>query len=236
MVGMIPHVRRPIMYQQWRYLTFLHWRYPAELLQARVPAGLTVETCDGSAWVGLIPFLMAGVRAAGVPALPWLSRFPETNVRTYVRGPGGRSGIWFFSLDAARLPAVLAARGGYGLPYFWSDMTVSTGPTRFAYRSARRRPGPRGARCAAEVAVGEPLAEVSPLEEFLTARFRLYSRYAGRLVEAEAEHPPWQLHRASLTALDQDLIQAAGLPAPQGDPLVHAARGVAVRIGMWRPV
>ena len=219
--------------QRWRCMTFLHWPYPAEVVQARLPEGLTVETMDGTAWVGLIPFLMVGVRAPGVPAVPWLSRFPETNVRTYVRGPDGRAGIWFFSLDAARMPAVLAARTGYGLPYFWSAMAVRAAQGTLAYRSRRRWPGPVGARCDAEVRVGEPLAGVEPLDEFLTARFRLYSRLAGRLVTAEAEHPPWPLHRGRVTALDQDLVQAAGLPAPAGEPLVHTTPGVTVRIGRW---
>ncbi len=232
----IPRVRHPLMFQRWRHLTFLHWRYPPDVVQARLPAGLTVETCDGSAWVGLIPFLMVDVRAPGVPPLPWLSRFPETNVRTYVRGPDGRSGIWFFSLDAARLPAVLAARAGFGLPYMWSDMTVQVTATTLRYRSRRRWPGPPGATCEADVELGDPLApaDVGPLEEFLTARFRLYSTFAGRLVVAEAEHPPWQVHRARVARLDQDLVPAAGLPGPEHDPLVHASPGVSVRVGSWR--
>ncbi|OLB66170.1 MAG: hypothetical protein AUI10_03405 [Actinobacteria bacterium 13_2_20CM_2_72_6] len=185
----IPAVRHPVMYQQWRRLTFLHWRYPAELVQAGLPAGLTVETMDGTAWVGLIPFLMVGVRAPGVPEVPWLSRFPETNVRTYVRGT-------------------------------------------LAYRSRRRWPGPVGAYCDADVEVGGPMP-TGPLDEFLTARFRLYSRFAGRLVTAEAGHPPWPLHRGRVTALDQNLVQAAGLPAPTEEPLVHTTPGVSVRIGRW---
>jgi uncharacterized protein YqjF (DUF2071 family) len=228
----IPAVRHPVMYQQWRRLTFLHWRYPAELVQAGLPAGLTVETMDGTAWVGLIPFLMVGVRAPGAPEVPWLSRFPETNVRTYVRGPDGRPGIWFFSLDASRLPPVLTARATYGLPYFWSRMAVRVGPGTLAYRSRRRWPGPVGAYCDADVEVGGPMP-TGPLDEFLTARFRLYSRFAGRLVTAEAGHPPWPLHRGRVTALDQNLVQAAGLPAPTEEPLVHTTPGVSVRIGRW---
>src|SRR2546423_2489451 len=98
----IPTVRYPVMLQEWRHLTFLHWRYRPDVIQALLPAGLTVQTMDGSAWVGLIPFLMSGVRPPRVPALPWLSRFPETNVRTYVSGPDGGTGIWFLSLHAAR--------------------------------------------------------------------------------------------------------------------------------------
>jgi uncharacterized protein len=229
-------VRPALMLQQWRLLTFLHWRYEAPVLQALLPSGLTVQTFDGTAWVGLVPFVMHGVRAPGVPALPWLSRFPETNVRTYVTGPDGRVGIWFFSLDAARLAPVLAGRTGYGLPYYWSSMAVTLSGNELTYRSARRWPGPQGARCDAVVAAGPALPETGALEHFLTARFRLYSVLAGRLVGADADHPPWPLHRGTVRALDQDVVMAGGLPAPQGDPLVHTSPGVKVRIGMWHPV
>lgn len=233
-----PRVAPPIMIHHWRHMTFLHWRYPAALVQSLLPAGLTVETLEGTAWVGVLPFRMEGVRPPLAPALPWLSRFPETNVRTYVRGPDGRSGIWFFSLDAARLPAVAGGRIGYGLPYCWSDMSVECAGTRHVYRCRRRWPGPAGARCNVTVHTGSRLtgADLTPLDHFLTARFRLYSRLGGWLVGADAEHEPWPLYRAEVTHLDQDLTAAAGLPAPEGDPLVHASPGVTVRIGAWRPV
>jgi uncharacterized protein len=233
-----PSVRTPVMLQQWRLLTFVHWRYPAGAVQALLPDDLRVQTFDGTAWVGLVPFLMRGVRAPGVPPLPWLSQFPETNVRTYVSGPDGGSGIWFLSLDAARLPAVLAGRAGYGLPYCWSDMSVRSSGKRLTYRSRRRWPGPSGAKCDATVHVGQPFQEneLGPLDHFLTARFRLYSVLAGRLVAADAEHRPWPLFRARLEGLDQDLVQAPGLPSPEGAPLLHASPGVRVRIGMWHPV
>src|SRR6266545_3145162 len=156
-------VRRPVMLQHWRRLTFLHWPYPPPAVQALLPPGLEVETFDGAAWVGLVPFLMDGVRPPGVPPLPWASRFPETNVRTYALGPDGRGAIWFLSLDAARLGAVLTARASYALPYFWSRMSVGSGAPpdpgvtgaagpapagprvdRLAYRGRRRWPRPAG--------------------------------------------------------------------------------------------
>lgn len=230
-----PKVARPVMHHRWSWITFIHWRYPPSLLQPMLPPGLTVETFDGSAWVGLTPFLMQGVRAPALPAVPWLSSFPETNVRTYVRDRHGRRGIWFLSLDAARLPAVLAARAGYGLPYHWSDMAVRVAGERVAYRCARRWPGPRRLRCDAEVRLGPPLrqAERDELAHFLTARYRLYTVIAGRLAAAEAEHPRWPLRRVELLRLDQDLLTGQGLPAPAGEPLLHASAGVPVRVGMW---
>ena len=231
-----PRVRHPVMRQHWRWLTFLHWRYPPDAVQSRLPAGLTVESFDGTAWVGLIPFLMDEVRAPGLPPLPWLSRFAETNVRTYVRGPDGRTGIWFFSLDAARLPAVLTARATYRLPYFWSSMAVRRAGDRVSYRSRRRWPGPAAAHCDAEVEFGRTSdpAELTALDHFLTARFRLYSIVADRPAVAEAEHPPWMLRRARLLWLRQDLVGAAGLSDPDHEPVVHASDGVRVRIGRWR--
>jgi uncharacterized protein len=229
-----PRVMRPLMYHHWNRITFLHWSYPADVVQRLLPPGLTAETSGGSAWVGLTPFLMEGVRAPGVPAVPWLSRFGEVNVRTYVHDSRGRSGIWFFSLDAARLPAVLAARAGYRLPYFWSDIDVRVAGSRIGYRCHRRRPAGR-ARCDVEVATGPPLAEVErdELAHFLTARYRLFTVITGRLASAEAEHPSWPLHRAEVLGLDQDLLARAGLPAPAGEVLAHASPGVPVRIGRW---
>jgi uncharacterized protein YqjF (DUF2071 family) len=224
------------MMHHWRWMTFLHWPYPPDLVQSRLPRGLTVEECDGTAWVGLLPFLMDEVRAPKLPPLPYVSRFPETNVRTYVRGPDGRAGIWFFSLDAARLAVVATARTTYGLPYCWSDMSVERVGNELRYRSRRRMPGPPGASCdmAAEFGPSLPDAEAGDMAFFLTARYRLYSTVAGRLVTAVAEHPPWPLRAARLRHLRQDLLRAAGFPEPSGDPIVHASEGVRVRIGMWQ--
>jgi uncharacterized protein YqjF (DUF2071 family) len=221
--------------QDWRELTFLHWRYPAGTVQALLPAGLTVDTYNGDAWVGLVPFLMDRVRPFGLPVLPWMSRFAETNVRTYVRGPDGRTGIWFFSLDAARLPAVLAGRAGFGLPYFRAAMTVRSARGAIAYHSRRLWPGPRTASLDAQVELGEPVGP-GPLETFLTARFRLYSKVAGRLVSVDAVHEPWPLYRAELAYLRQNLIEAAGLPTPTHEPVTYASTGVRVRLGGPRPV
>src|SRR5438270_8284484 len=151
------------MYQAWRNLTFLHWRYPAEVLQAHLPRGLRIDTFDGSAWLRIAPFLLE-LR---------VSTFPETNVLTYVIGPDGGSGVWFFSLDAASAIAVAGARLAYGLPYMWSRMRVCAGGHRVHYESARWWPDRRSlSRISVErgdnILAGE-------LENFLTLRFRLYS-------------------------------------------------------------
>jgi len=232
-----PKVRTAVMVQHWRSMSFIHWRYPPEAVQALLPQGLQVQTFDGDAWVGMLPFLMDGVRPPWLPPMPWLSRFPETNLRTYVHGPDGGTGIFFFSLDAARLPAVLAARASLNLPYCWSDMMVQDDGSRIGYRGRRRLPGPVGAGYQTRVRVGAPYSEqdLGALDHFLTARYRLYSRVVGRLVAVDVQHPPWPLHRAELQELRQDLTDAAGLPPPASAPLLHASPGVRVRIGHSRP-
>jgi uncharacterized protein len=225
-------VERAAMVHWWDELTFLHWRFEASAVQRLLPPGLTVETFDGTAWVGLVPFFLR-VGLPGVPSVPWMSRFAETNVRTYVRGRDGTSGIWFFSLDAARLGAVLVARMTYRLPYFWSEMAIDRQGSTITYSCRRRWPGPRGARSAATVEIGERYRpeELSELDHFLTARWALFSAPRSGLHHALASHQPWPLHRGRVVDLDDQLVTAAGLPAPEGTPLVHYSPTVEVRIG-----
>ncbi len=225
------------MVQRWDWMTFLHWRYEPADLRPHLPVGLEVQTFDGSAWVGLLPFRMT-VRFPGAPAIPWLSRFPETNVRTYVRGPDGGAGIWFLSLEAGRLVPAMTGRAGLALPYVWAEMEMARGESTVAYRSRRRWPGPRGAATSIRVEPGRRIGRdrVAPLEDFLVSRFRLYTLLAGRLGSVDAEHRPWPLQHASVVRLDQDVLQADGLPPPQGPPHALFSEGVEVRIGVPRLV
>lgn len=235
-------VRRPVMLQGWFDLTSIHWRYEPSAVQALLPDGFTVDTFDGSAWVGLIPFHMRRIRlpfgpGGGLAAGRW-STFPETNVRTYIVDRRGRRGVWFFSLDITRLAPTLVARVSYGLPYCWSSMTIEH-PTSdvVAYTSVRRWPRrERGAIADVTVRIGDRLEAVddASLEAFLSARWALGSTFLGRRLWAEVDHPSWMLHRADLLHLDQSVISAAGLPAPIGEPVVLWSPGVEVRIGRPR--
>ena len=215
------------MYQDWMRVTFLHWRYDAAEVQRLLPIQLKAETFDGSAWVGLVPFEILELRFRGTPAIPWLGFFRETNVRTYVTGPCGRPGVWFFSLDAARLLAVIGARLSYGLPYHWASMSLEEEAGIVHYGSMRH-----WGKGSVDVSVrpGE-LLEQSALEEFLTARYGLYSLHRKRLRYGPVDHTPWPLHRAELLGVREDLIEAAGLAAPRGEPIVHFSPGVKVRVG-----
>ena len=230
-------IDRPVMRQRWERLTFLHWPFQPADVQRLLPDGLETETYDGAAWVGLVPFYMR-VATPGGQRVPWVSNFCETNVRTYVRDRAGRSGIWFFSLDASRLGVAVTARGGpYRLPYFWSSMRLGERASQVAYLSRRRWPGPRPATCRLRIGIGAPIApaDVTALEHFLTARFMLFSVTGGRLVSARACHQPWSLYRAQAQVVEDHLLTAAGLPAPEGEPLVHYSPGVDVAISRPEP-
>jgi uncharacterized protein len=214
--------RKPwVQGQGWQRLLFIHYRVSADSLARLIPEGLSVETFDRSAWLGVTPFQLTGLRAEGTPPLPWLSSFPELNVRTYLTD-GAKPGIWFFSLDAASAVAVRGARRFYHLPYFQANMQIKTngdetlffsdrtsdeGPARF--RATYRPTGPRF----------QPNA--SSLEAFLTERYCLYSHDGRDFHRAEIHHPPWSVQQASaeiqLEGLLPDTIE------PVEPPLLHYA-------------
>jgi uncharacterized protein len=218
------------MFQSWRKLIFFHWRYEASAIRPLIPGELVLDTFDGSAWIGLTPLLIRHLRPRYLPPLPWISYFPEINVRTYVTGPDGQRGIWFFTLEADRLAAVIGARVSYRLPYRWADIRFSRGDDTVEYHSTRKQPFGCG-HCAVSARIGKPI-EPGDLELFLTARFRLYTRIGGRLAFAQIEHEPWPLCAAEALAIDQDLIQSSGVPAASGTPtVVHYSPGVDARVG-----
>jgi uncharacterized protein YqjF (DUF2071 family) len=229
-------VERAVMRMRWSDITFLHWSYDVATVQALLPPGLTVEPYDGRAWVGLIPFQMMVAPPRG-PEVPWLSHFPETNVRTYVRATNGMTGIWFFSLDASRLAAVAAARISWGLPYHWSRMRIDRTGGAIAYHSTRRATRTKAAH-SIEIVGGQsvPRDAVTPFDNFLTARFTLFAHYLGRLWYTRADHPPWPLRRVTVTGLADGLVRAAGLPQSDDDPIAHFSDGVDVRVGLPRIV
>ncbi|MFE5243492.1 MULTISPECIES: YqjF family protein [unclassified Streptomyces] len=226
---------RPLMTQSWLDLAFLHWVADPADVAPLLPAGTEPDTLDGVTYVGLVAFRMHRVGWLRLPGIPYLGSFPETNVRLYSRDARGRRGVVFRSLDASRLIPVAVARSAFRLPYVWSRMDVRREAGTLTYTSSRRLPGPRGAHSRIVLRTGGPIAAPTELEHFLTARWGLHSTLHGRPVFLPNAHPRWPLHRATLLECDEDLVTAAGLPAPVGEPrsVLHSP-GVAVRFG--RPV
>jgi uncharacterized protein YqjF (DUF2071 family) len=236
-VDRLSPARRPsrtaIQRQDWWDLLFLHWEVPVSVVRPLVPSSLDVDTFEGRAFVGLIPFTMTGVRPVLTPPVPLLSRFHEVNVRTYVHRGGVDPGVWFFSLDASSRLAVLGARTFFSLPYHFArmDLVREDGGT-IRYRSERRWPGPRPARLALRYGPVGPSAPAQPgtVEHFLIERYILYAQRGGRLRQGQVHHEPYPVQPARVDGLDEDLLAASGVPRPPQSPLAHYARGVRVEI------
>ncbi|MEH1100824.1 YqjF family protein [Micromonospora sp. CPCC 205561] len=225
-------VRWPVLVQSWHDLAFVHWAVDPAVVAPLLPPGTRPDVLDGRTYVGLIGFRMVRLGPLAGPGLPYLGTFCETNVRLYSVDGAGRRAVVFRSLDASRLLPVLVARVGLGLPYMWSRMRLRRDGEVRTYTCRRRWPGPRGAASLLSVRVGPVLAEPSPLEHFLTARWGLHVHAHGRTLHMPNVHPRWPLHRAELLALDDELVLRAGLPAPGTEPVsVLYSPGVPVRFG-----
>jgi uncharacterized protein YqjF (DUF2071 family) len=224
-----------LMTQKWHDLLFAHWPVPAAALRPLVPAALPLDTWEGRAWVGVVPFRMTGVRPRAVPPLPGLSAFLEVNVRTYVT-LGGKPGVYFFSLDAENPLAVRAARSLFNLPYFDAGMSLERDGEAIGYRSRRTHRGAPPAELAASYRpVGEPApAAAGSLDAWLTERYCLYSvGRRGRARRLEIHHAPWPLQPAEADLSRNTLAAAAGLELPAMPPLLHFARRLDVVF--WPP-
>ena len=208
--------------QTWDDLLFAHWRVDAAALRRLIPAQLELDEHDGSAWLGITPFLITGFRLRGTLALPVVSAFPELNVRTYVTG-GGKPGIWFFSLDTSSRLAVEAARLTYKLPYFHARIVHEHRGARVEFASSRRNGGrPFVFEAAYRPDDGGAFeSEPGSLEHFLTERYCLYAADEEGLHRAEIHHPPWQIQTAEVS-IELNTMPPDGIDL-EGDGLFHLA-------------
>ena len=217
---------------RWHDLAFLHWPVRPARLREHLPAGLELDTFDGSAWLGVVPFRISGVRPRRMPALPGISAFPEINLRTYVRAED-KPGVWFFSLDVTSRLAVAIARAWFHLPYHrarvscverdgWIDSThARDAHVGFAARY-------RGVGAAFRAAPGSR-------EAFLVERYCLYAAdRRGRLLRADVHHAPWTLQHAGCELERDTLAAPLGLRDARGEPLAHFVR--ALEVVAWSPV
>ena len=215
-----------VMTQTWHDLLFAHWPVDAASLREKIPAGFELDIFAGQAWIAVVPFHMSNVAPRGVPALPWVSAFPELNVRTYVR-VADTPGVYFFSLDAGNAVAVGAARALAHLPYYTAEMSVEAEDGWIRYASRRTSSGVSHAEFAARYrGVGEPRTPVDgTLEYFLTERYCLFTVddefHALRL---DIHHPPWPLQNAEAEITVNTMADACGIRLPAVKPLLHFAR------------
>jgi uncharacterized protein YqjF (DUF2071 family) len=214
-----------VMTQTWHDLLFAHWPADPRKLREKVPSAFELDAFDGVAWLGIVPFHMTNVAPRGVPSLPWISEFPELNVRTYVR-VHDRPGIYFFSLDAGSRLAVRAARALLNLPYFSASMTVRPAAGGIEYES-RRQDDPSDARLSVNYRpAGKQFQAVNgSLEYFLTERYCLYNiDHQGAPYRLEIHHPPWPLQAATAEFACNTMVATTGLSLAAREPLLHFSK------------
>jgi len=225
------------IHQSWHHLLFLHWEVPAAEIQKLLPNGLEVDTFDGLAYVGLVPFTVTGTRPVGLPSIPPISDFREVNVRTYVHRAGKDPGVWFFSLDVSSWVAVEAARLVSHLDYFQSKIDVEIGPgplPRIDFESHRTdERGQKPASCSVRYgAVEGPVGTATPgtIEHFLVERYVLYAARGQQLFRGRVHHAAYPIQHAELDRLDETLIWASGIRRSDAVPMRHYAATMDVKI------
>ena len=226
------------MTQRWNDLLFAHWPVPAAQITPLLPANLTADTFDGSAWVGIVPFWMDQIRMHRLPAIPGANRFPELNLRTYVREPHSNlGGVYFFSLDAGNPLAVAMARIFFKLPYYWSKMRIDHCDNREFCYSSQLRFAKTPAKFRARYRSLGQASDKQGLEQFLTDRYALYTADpSGALFKGNIHHLPWPLERAEAEFELNDLPAAHGIHLPDTPPLLHYSRELVVYIWALEPL
>jgi len=211
----------------------MHWPVPVAALRALVPRGMELDLHEGKAYVGVVPFAMEAVRPRIVPRAMAMD-FLETNLRTYVT-VGGEPGVYFFSLEAASRLAVIAARVTFGLPYFHARMRLYEEQGVVTYETVRSRDDTRHA---VRYRIGAHLgaSPVGTFEHFLIERYLLFVERDAVVMRGQVHHPPYDVHLAEVLACDDQLVEAAGLPAVRGlPPIAHYSPGVDVEVFALAP-
>jgi len=211
-----------VMSQTWLELLFAHWPLTPEQLRPLIPSVLEIDTFDGEAWVGVVPFRMRNIHPRGLPSVQGLSHFPELNVRTYVT-INGRPGVYFFSLDANNPIAVAIARSIFHLPYFNATMRCEKRGERIHYASHRTH---RNAPSADYIARYQPIGPVAysqqkTIAHWLTERYSLYTTFHNQLYRGEIHHAQWPLQAAELEVEQDTMALSHGIHLPDTAPLLH---------------
>ncbi len=215
-----PAGRSPILYQSWEHLLFLHWSVDAELIQKTLPPGLTVDTYDDRAWLGIVPFYMRGLRPRFCPPMPGLSNFLELNLRTYVYDHQGQPGVWFYSLDANQWIAVKIAQTGFSLPYIHARIHSTVSPDKTIHFRCNR---PNQDSLIYDYQPGKAIGKAVPgsLDFFLVERYCLFAYKRKQLYRGRIHHAPYELTHPEVATYSSSLFPLNGFPDP-GCPPQHA--------------
>jgi uncharacterized protein YqjF (DUF2071 family) len=223
-----------VLSMEWHDVLFLHWPMPKAQLSAHIPDSLSVETQNGTAWLGIVPFRMSDIHPRWLPSVHYLSNFPELNIRTYVTD-GDVSGVWFFSLDASSWLSVQIARWTYSLNYYHAKMSVSKTDDRVDYTSRRSESETGDFQFKGWYEPTNSLGRnKSELEVFLTERYFLFSSdRSDKLYRGRIQHPSWELHEASCKI---DTLRIAGHPSPDNEAPHSILYSPHTSVKAWFPV
>src|SRR5256714_13049126 len=222
---------QPLMHQSWGKLLFMHWRIEASELRPLIPEGLEIDTFDGTAWIGIIPFTMGDIRAFPpfVPAGPGLGSAHELNVRTYVYYDGV-PGVCFFSLDCNNAAAVIAARAFYHLPYYHAKIDLEQSVNTIDYALARTDKPDAHFQGSWKIGETIPFSHPDSLEFFLTERYCLYSERDSDLYRARIFHQPWPLLKARINFCDSTMFESLCVRSRGGEQVLNYAESLNVDI------
>lgn len=227
-----------VMRQDWSHLLFLHWEIAPEIIQQRLPKGLFVDTYEGKAYLGIVPFFMEKIRPTYCPSIPGLSWFQELNLRTYVHDKNGRPGVWFFTLDCNQWLAVKIARSLFHLPYHHAKMSSEVHSEQLIYRSTRNADFVEQVFRYPQSLTTQQQAGLGSLEFFLLERYRLFSqRKDGSIYEGMVQHQPYRYQQLEKTPQPTRLFSLCGFSEPDSPPVsALIAATVAVTIHPLRKV
>jgi uncharacterized protein YqjF (DUF2071 family) len=212
-------MEKPQLYQNWRDLLFLHWECPVDVIQKRLPEGLSVDTYQGKAYLAIVPFSMEALHLRGLPTFPGISSFSELNLRTYVVDRHGRPGVWFFSLEADSWISVKIANWAFSLPYRHSILHKQIEGQRVGYSAiARRDPGKVRMRFEFTRPDSVEVASPGSLEAFLVERYRLFTEKNGRLITGRIAHDPYRIGLPALSGYSTHMYRLNGFEPPSTHP------------------
>ena len=223
-----------VLSMRWEDLLFAHWDVEPGVVERRLPEGLEVDTHDGRAWLGVVPFMMRNIRPRPAPRCLGLD-FAELNLRTYVSVAGER-GVYFFSLDADDVLGVAGARLAYDLPYYRAKTDVVTEDEEVRFSSSRAHPNAPSVEFEATYRpVGDSfVAENGSLAEFLTERYLFFVPEEDSVVRGEISHPRWRLREAEAEFGTNTLFEANGFGTPEGEPHLLYGEGIDVTASIPR--
>ena len=209
-----------VMKQDWSHLLFLHWEIDPAAVQATLPPGLSVDTYDGKAYMGIVPFFMDNVRPSYCPVVPGISWFQELNLRTYVHDEHGQPGVWFYALDCNQWLAVTIARKLFHLPYQHARMESYQHAGTLNYISLRKGCDESQIfKYPAELSHSKT-SEPDTLEFFLLERYRLFSvDKNGTIYSGLVHHKPYQFQEVHITDYSTRLFSLCGFDEPAAAPV-----------------